>query len=111
MDTQPHDAWHEVATVNQVPPGTALEVVLHGQVLAIVNVQGKFYALDGICAHQGGPLGKGAVRDCTLTCPWHGWQYDVTTGRQKLSSTIRQASFAVRVVGDRIAVSGRAQPC
>jgi nitrite reductase/ring-hydroxylating ferredoxin subunit len=96
--------WHEVAAIDQIPPGAVLEVVADGAMVALANVGGQIHAIDGVCAHQGGPLGKGKLVGCTLTCPWHGWQYDVATGRQVLSSTIRQASFAVRVEGDRILV-------
>lgn len=103
--------WHDVAAVADIPPGAALEALAGDKIIAIANVDGRFYAIDGICAHQGGPLGKGGLEGCTLTCPWHGWQYDLPTGRQKLSQTIRQASFAVRVVGDRIEVCGEPNAC
>jgi nitrite reductase/ring-hydroxylating ferredoxin subunit len=63
-----------------------------------------YYALDGICPHAGGPLGKGAVHGCIVTCPWHGWQFDVTNGQHCLNANIRQATFPVRVEGDEVYV-------
>lgn len=104
MPESPAETWHDVAPVSDVPPGGLLEVVAGDRVLAVAQVDGRYFAVDGICAHQGGPLGKGFLEGCTLTCPWHGWQYDVRDGRQILSQTIRQTSFAVRRVGDRIHV-------
>lgn len=98
----PDAQWHDAGPADLAPPGTAVEVVVGDRIVAIANVEGRLHALDGICSHQGGPLGKGKLAGCTLTCPWHGWQYDVSSGRQKLSETIRQASFAVRVQSDRI---------
>ena len=50
---------------------------------ALFNVDGTFYALDGVCPHQGGPLGSGEVHNCIVTCPWHGWQFDVRTGQHQ----------------------------
>jgi nitrite reductase/ring-hydroxylating ferredoxin subunit len=51
-----------------------------GRSVAIVNVAGTFHALDGECAHAGGPLGDGQVGGCQLACPWHGAVFDVRTG-------------------------------
>jgi len=100
--SDPTNPWHDVASTHQVPPGAAIEVVAGGVVVALTNVEGQITALDGICAHQGGPLGKGELTGDCLTCPWHGWQYDARTGRQLLSSTIAQRRFATRVEADRI---------
>jgi nitrite reductase/ring-hydroxylating ferredoxin subunit len=44
---------------------------------------------------QGGPLGTGVLCGTVLTCPWHGWQFDVVTGRHKLSATVRQTVHEV----------------
>jgi len=98
------DDWTEAAKLADLPEGTAKEVVVGDAILALVHAGGEVHALDGMCAHQGGPLGKGAVEGCTLTCPWHGWQYDVATGRQLLSETIRQRRYPARIEGDRIMV-------
>ncbi len=94
--------WTEAARLTDLPEGAAKEIVVQGVILALVNAGGEIHALDGMCAHQGGPLGKGAVSGCTLTCPWHGWQYDVATGKQLLSEHIRQRRYPVRLEGDTI---------
>ena len=95
---------HSVASVSEVPPGTSCEVVAGDRVLAIFNVAGEFYALDGICPHAGGPLGKGALSGSIVTCPWHGWQFDATTGQHCLSPGICQQRYPVTVEDDRIVV-------
>lgn len=100
----PDSTWHDAGPADQVPPGAVIEAVVDDRIVAIANVEGRLHAIDGICSHQGGPIGKGRLSGCTVTCPWHGWQYDVATGRQTLSQTIRQASFAVKVQSDRILV-------
>ncbi len=47
----------------------------------ICRVDGKFHTLPNLCPHIGGPLAEGDLRGAVLTCPWHGWQFDVTDGR------------------------------
>jgi nitrite reductase (NADH) small subunit len=95
--------WVRVAAVGDCPPGNGIEVVAGEKVLALFKVDGEFHAVDGICAHQGGPLGKGKVEGDTVTCPWHGWQYDIRTGRHLLSR-ISQRVFPVKTEGDSVLV-------
>jgi nitrite reductase/ring-hydroxylating ferredoxin subunit len=93
-----------VASVAEIPPGTAKEVAAAGRVIALFNVGGTLYALDGVCPHAGGPLGEGRLSSSVVTCPWHGWQFDVTTGRHCLNANIVHTSFPVRVDGDDVLV-------
>jgi nitrite reductase/ring-hydroxylating ferredoxin subunit len=93
-----------VAVVSDVPPGTAKEVLADDQVLALFNVDGTFYALDGVCPHAGGPLGEGTLRGSIVTCPWHGWQFDVKSGENCLNSKIVHKGFAVKVEGEDVIV-------
>lgn len=89
--------WVRVASRAEVPPGTGKEVHTTGRVIALFNVGGSFYALDGICPHQGGPLGEGELEGTTVTCPWHGWQFDVCGGKNLLNPRIEQGVYEVRV--------------
>ncbi len=95
---------YRVAGVNEIPPGTGKEVMAGEQVVALFNVDGTFHALDGICPHAGGPLGEGTLRGSIITCPWHGWQFDVTDGHNCLNPKICHTGFAVRVDGSDILV-------
>ncbi len=70
----------KVAETNAVPPGTVKAVDLEGRAVALFNIDGTYYAIDDTCTHRGGPLSEGAVEGTTVTCPWHGATYDVTTG-------------------------------
>ncbi len=45
----------------------------------------ELHAIEGMCAHQGGPLAQGQLDHHCLTCPWHGWQYDITNGHNLLT--------------------------
>jgi len=89
--------WISIADVSECPPGMSIERLAAGRMVAIANVEGTFHAIDGLCPHQGGPLGTGALCGTVLTCPWHGWQFDVTTGRHRLSATMRQPVHEIRV--------------
>ncbi len=88
--------WVPIAAASECPPGTSLERVVGERIVALFNVDGAWHAIDGLCPHQGGPLGKGRLCGAVLTCPWHGWQFDVASGRHLLSPTVVQPRFEVR---------------
>lgn len=71
----------EVATLSDLPPGSCRQVDAAGRPLALFNVNGTIYAIHGTCTHRGGPLGEGELEGLVVTCPWHGAQFDVTTGQ------------------------------
>lgn len=58
-----------------------VQVEVGTDVVATFLVGGVCHALDGRCPHRGGPLGEGTLRGSIVTCPWHRWTFDVTTGR------------------------------
>lgn len=89
--------WIAIATLEECPPGTSLERVVDGQMVALANVDGRLHAIDGLCPHQGGPLGTGVLCGSILTCPWHGWQFDVVDGQHQLSAAVRQTVHEVEV--------------
>lgn len=87
---------HRVARVDEIPPGGRLIVAVEGRSIGVFNVRGTFHALRNLCPHQGAPLCEGPLAGTTLPsrpgeyilgregeilrCPWHGWEFDVTTG-------------------------------
>lgn len=89
--------WIRLAAAGDLAPGECGEYVAADRIVALFNVDGTFYALDGICPHQGGPLGKGALAGAIVTCPWHGFQFDVTTGQHQTSQSLIHPKFAVKV--------------
>jgi nitrite reductase/ring-hydroxylating ferredoxin subunit len=88
--------WIPIARATECPPGQSIERVAGERIVALANVGGTFHAIDGLCPHQGGPLGTGGLCGAVLTCPWHGWQFDVATGRHQSSANVRQEVFEVR---------------
>lgn len=89
--------WQKLVAAADVPAGSGKEFAVSGRIVALFNVDGEFFAIDGICAHQGGPLAKGELVDHVVTCPWHGWQYDVSSGQHCLNPRICQTKFEVKV--------------
>jgi nitrite reductase (NADH) small subunit len=96
--------WVKIADVADCPPGAAREFTIEDRIVALYNFDGSLYALDGVCPHQGGPLGEGALSGPIVTCPWHGWQFDVRNGQNQLNARMTQPGFAVRVEGDAILI-------
>ncbi len=88
--------WTKVADSDAVEEGSAIEVVVAEQIIAIFRHGGKLFAIDGMCAHQGGPLAEGTVTAGCVTCPWHGWQYELETGIQTVNRQPLQKVFPVR---------------
>jgi len=86
-----------VAGVEDVPPGQARVVEAGGRLLALVNVEGSFFAIDNACSHRGGPLGEGDIEGAVVTCPWHAWRWDVRTGANVNNPAVRLACFSVTV--------------
>jgi nitrite reductase (NADH) small subunit/3-phenylpropionate/trans-cinnamate dioxygenase ferredoxin subunit len=90
------------AKTDELPAGSVREFQVEGTTLAIANVDGKFYAINNTCLHRGGPLGQGELQGKILTCPWHGWQYDVTTGKLTMNPAVGVKCYALEVKGDDI---------
>jgi nitrite reductase/ring-hydroxylating ferredoxin subunit len=93
----------KIAEISQVPPGTGRVVHVGRKVIALFNINGVFYALDNVCTHRGGPLGEGKVHGTVVTCPWHGNQFDVTTG-QVVTGTLPVAAYVVQTQGDDVLI-------
>jgi nitrite reductase (NADH) small subunit len=97
-------AFLRTAKKDEVPPGMIREFQIDGKTFALANVEGKLHAINNLCLHRGGPLGQGELKGNVVTCPWHGWQYDVTTGKLVTNPAVACETYAVEVRGDDIFV-------
>jgi nitrite reductase/ring-hydroxylating ferredoxin subunit len=95
----------KVAKLSELEPGVAKAVEVSGKSIALFNVNGRIYATDNTCLHQGGPLGEGTLEGDIVTCPWHMWQYNVRTGENLEDSLLRLETYQVQIEGDDIKVA------
>ncbi len=84
--------------------GNGKAITLEGNTIALFNVGGTFHAIDNTCKHRGGPLGEGELNASQVTCPWHGWQYDVTTGACMTKPGVIQKKYNVKIEGDSVLI-------
>ena len=98
-------AFQKVGETKDLPPGRGMAFDLAGQRIAVFNVDGSYCAIGDTCTHRGGPLSEGVLDGFTVTCPFHGAQFDVRTG-EKLSPPAPTGvpCYKVRVEGSEIQV-------
>lgn len=98
--------WTPLAPVEEIPVGAGREFTVGDRIVALFRLgEGdEFHAVDGICLHAGGPVAEGQLTGCVVTCPWHGWQYDVRTGQHCLTPRLKLDSFPARVVDGRVEI-------
>jgi len=95
----------DVCAVEDVPPGKSRPVRADGRDIALLNVDGTVYAINDACLHHGSSLGSGQLQGKVVTCPAHGWRYDVTTGFVSHVPDYGVACYAVKVTDGKIFVS------
>jgi nitrite reductase/ring-hydroxylating ferredoxin subunit len=98
-------AYVTVAKLSDVPPGQIHFVDTEAERVVLCNVDGRIYAVEDVCTHDGGPLEEGFLEGCAIECPRHGAQFDVRTGevlRPPAYLPIR--TFPVRMEDDHILV-------
>lgn len=96
-----------VAKKDELKPGEAKVVDVNGRQVALYNVDGEFFATDNTCLHRGGPLGEGFLDSEIITCPWHGWTYNVKTGVNPVNPQIKVETFEVKIEGDEVKVESK----
>jgi nitrite reductase (NADH) small subunit len=93
-----------IAGTGDVKPGHGIVVEVNGKTVAVFNVDGTFHAIDNTCVHRGGPLGEGEVEGGVVTCPWHGWQFNIATGECVKNPSAKVEVYPVKIEGDDVKV-------
>ena len=105
---------HVVCPLDDLPPGERKIVTVGRRSIGVFNVNGNLYALRNRCPHKGAPLCMGIIRPLVtgpepyqfevsregeiLRCPWHGWEFDLATGRSVFNPhQVRVRSYDVSV--------------
>lgn len=91
------DGWVHLVRVDEIGPGEVLEVMAGERALALARTDEGFFAVADVCPHAGGPLGDGELDGCQLTCPWHGWSFDVRDGSCGVDPSLHVETVEVRV--------------
>jgi nitrite reductase/ring-hydroxylating ferredoxin subunit len=97
--------WHRAAAVGSLAPNQCRTVQVAGRELALVNLDGAFYAIDNECPHKGAPLGAGLVENGCLHCPLHGWAFEVKTGACRSNPAKPVKTYPVKVEVDEVWVA------
>ncbi len=93
----------KIASKKDVPEGGCISIdAPDGRAVALFNVAGEICALDNTCPHAGGPLGEGSLEETVVTCPWHGWSFDVKTGECQNNPDASATCLKVSLKGDDI---------
>jgi 3-phenylpropionate/trans-cinnamate dioxygenase ferredoxin component len=93
-----------VAASSELLPGQGRVVKADNLEIALFNVDGSFYAIGNTCLHRGGPLGEGSLEGSVVTCPWHGWEYDVTTGVSRVNPAKKVPVYRTEVQGQDVLI-------
>jgi nitrite reductase (NADH) small subunit len=93
-----------LCSVEDIPVGYGREFTVGDRIFAVFHVGDAFHVIDGICPHAGGPLAEGVLQGSVVTCPWHGWQFDVSTGRHCLTERIQQTRYECGIEDDGVVV-------
>ena len=94
-----------VARARDIPPGAGRAFPVGRYEVAVFNVGGELYAIENNCPHQGGPLADGWMEGALVTCPWHGWCFDVRSGKMTLGEFAVVPRFELQVRGEDVYVS------
>lgn len=95
-----------VAKTSDVAPGTLHKASIDGREILVVNIGGKYYAMDDTCTHAGASLSEGTLDGNIITCGWHGAQFDCKSGNlEKFPAKINNLkSYNVLVESDNLFV-------
>lgn len=97
-------AWMPTGVSASLPDGSRRRVRLQGRALALVRVEGRWFALDDVCPHRGGELSQGDLGGYLLHCPLHAWPFDVRTGRCPEHPGAEVGTYPVRVQDGQLQV-------
>ncbi len=86
----------KAAEKQELENGQAKIVRLDGRNIALFRVNNEYYAVANTCLHRGGPLGEGELDGHQVTCPWHGWKFDVRDGSFTVIPTLRVKTYQVK---------------
>lgn len=86
----------KVAERDEIVDGKAKTVIVAGKPIAVFKIKNQYFAISNNCLHRGGPLSEGEVKNYEVTCPWHGWKYNILDGSFALIPTLKVHTYPVK---------------
>jgi len=96
--------WTNLCKTSEIKDGEGKVVETPSTPVALFKTGGKIYALLNTCPHRGGPLGEGSLDSDRVTCPWHAWEFDVTTGKCLTMEGAQQTRYPTKVENGEVFV-------
>jgi len=94
-----------VCPASQLPrAGEVAEFVVEGRALCVANLNGSIAVLDGVCPHEGGPLGEGVIEESRVVCPWHAYAFDLRSGASEQDASLKAEVLEATVEGGELRV-------
>ena len=93
-----------IARLSEITPGTKKLVKINDLDVVLINDWGRFFACENVCPHQGSPMLGGIVKNGIISCPRHGWRYDLTNGSCLDHPEVALNVYAVTVNGEEIQI-------
>jgi len=93
----------EIAPTSELPNGERMFVDIGDTPIVIFNIAGQFFAIGDVCTHDDGPLGDGDLEGYNVTCPRHGAEFDMRTGKViSMPAVVDIPAYPVQVRDDVI---------
>lgn len=93
-----------VSKVSELFSQKSTAISVGDQSIAVFHVEGAFYAIENLCPHRGAPLVDGELDGKLVICPWHRWEFDVTTGQSPANPAACVKTYPCKVVGEDVVV-------
>jgi len=90
---------------DEIPDGERKIIQAENLSIGVFHHNGQWYAIRNLCLHRGGPVAAGRLEGDNIICPWHGYTYDVTTGKLLLDPTARRDTYPVKIVDGQVIVT------
>jgi nitrite reductase (NADH) small subunit len=92
----------KIAGPDEIVDGGSKIVTVAGRSIAVFRIKNEYFAITNQCLHRGGPLGEGEVKNYEVTCPWHGWKFNITDGSFALIPTLKVRTYVVKETADGV---------
>ena len=93
----------EIAPASELPPGQRLFVEIEGKPIVIFNIAGQYFSIADVCSHDDGPVCEGSLDGYAITCPRHGAQFDIRTGKVlQMPAVVDIPAYPVKIVDGMI---------